>query len=205
MKKPAVIDINLVPKDPFFETPIGKILKWALSVGRYIVIFTELVVIISFVTRFSLDRQVTDLNESINQKQSVIESYGELEQEVRATQTKIEQYKQISQAADIADVFPQLSAIAPKSIRLDELAIKDNSVTLSGVAYSNASLSLLINNIQLSEDFMNVTVDKIETGDKKDPGFHFTIRAKTEVAELKTVGKQTETEKVNLLDRTQGL
>ncbi len=52
---------------------------------------------------------------------------------------------------------------------------------------------------------MNVTVDKIETGDKKDPGFHFTIRAKTEVAELKTVGKQTETEKVNLLDRTQGL
>ncbi len=205
MKKPADVNINLVPKDPFFETPLGKVLQWALSVGRYIVIFTELIVIISFVTRFSLDRQVTDLNESIYQKQTVINSYGDLEENVKEVQQKIEQYKQISQQTNIAEVFPKLSAITPTSIRLDELTIKTDTVSLAGTAYSNESLSLLINNLQLSSDFFNVSVDKIETGDAKDPGFHFRIHARTSEAILKqTTTNQVESQQ-GLLDRTQGL
>ena len=77
-KQPAAITINLVPKDPFFATIPGRVLKWALSAGRYIVIFTELVVIISFATRFTLDRQVTDLNDTITSKEAIINSYGAL-------------------------------------------------------------------------------------------------------------------------------
>jgi len=204
MKKPAHININLIPEDPFFQTPLGKTLKWALSVGRYIVIFTELVVIISFATRFSLDRQVTDLNETIAQKQTIIESYGDLEQKVRDTQQKADQYEQIEQQSNIADIFPKLSKITPSDIKLDELAIKLDNVTLSGTAYSTNSLNLFINNLQLSKDFFNVNVNKIETGDKKNPGFQFSIKASTQQAELKKAAPVTE-EKINVLDRTQGL
>lgn len=205
MKKPAPIEINLVPKDPFFETAIGKILKWALSIGRYIVIFTELIVIVSFVTRFNLDRQVTDLNGQINQKKTIIEAYGGLEDSVREVQDKIEQYKQVEQQTNIADIFPKLSEITPPDIYMDQLDIKLDSIQFSGTAYSNASLNLLINNIQLSDNFYNVRVNKIETGDDKDPGFHFSIRADTQKAELKQVNTTTTREKINVLDRTQGL
>lgn len=176
-KKAPAITINLLPKDPFFETTLGKILKWALSIGRYIVIFTELVVILSFVTRFNLDRQVTDLNTAIAQKQTIIESYGSLEDEVRQTQTKISQYLQIEQTANLAEVFPELSTITPKDVRLDELNIQPDRVMLSGVTGSQTSLSLLITNIQLSPYFRNVSVDQIENGDSRDPGFHFQISA----------------------------
>lgn len=205
MKKPADVNINLVPKDPFFETPMGKVLQWSLSVGRYIVIFTELIVIISFITRFSLDRQVTDLNESIYQKQTIINSYGDLEANLKEAQQKIEQYKQISQQSNIAEVFPKLSAITPTSIRLDELTIKTETINLAGTAYSNSALSLLINNLQLSPDFFNVSIDKIETGDSKDPGFHFQIHARTSEAILKQTPATNVPEEENILDRTQGL
>jgi Tfp pilus assembly protein PilN len=203
-KKPAQIRVNLLPKDPFYETPVGKILKWSLSVGRYIVIFTELIVILSFVTRFSLDREVTDLNESIFLKQSRIEAFGDLEERIRETQKKIEQYNQIKQQSNIAEVFPKLSQITPTDIKLKDLVVKTDTIIMTGSSLSQNSLNLLITNIQLSPDFSNVVVDSIETGDKSDPGFHFTIRANTRVTTTTEATPEPE-EKVNILDRTQGL
>ena len=40
--------INLLPKDKWEVGVIGKLLKWALNIGRYIVVFTELIVISAF-------------------------------------------------------------------------------------------------------------------------------------------------------------
>jgi Tfp pilus assembly protein PilN len=179
-KKTTSIEINLLPKDPFFETGLGRALKWALSVGRYIVIFTELVVITSFATRFYLDRQVTDLNDAIHQKESIVKSYGDTEEKVRSVQTVIQQYEQIQQQANITDVFPALSSITPQDIRLEELTITPTSVAFSGTTLSQASLNLLINNIQLSDQFFNVSVDRIETNAGKTAGFTFKIKADTQ-------------------------
>ncbi|MDQ3008614.1 MAG: PilN domain-containing protein [bacterium] len=180
--KPRPISINLIPKDPFFESALGRTMRWALSVGRYIVIFTELVVIISFATRFSLDRQLTDLNDDINQKETIIQSYGDLEEEVRTAQGKINQYQQIEQQTNLIDVFPALSSITPRDVLLSDLTIRPGTVSLSGSTLSNNSLNLLINNIQLSPYFTKVSVDKIENAPDQSPGFLFVIRAETNFA-----------------------
>jgi Tfp pilus assembly protein PilN len=175
--KSVAFKINLVPKDPFFQSPLGRTLKWALSVGRYIVIFTELIVIISFATRFSLDRQVTDLNDSINQKASIIDSYGTLEADVRLAQQKIENFQQISQQANIIDIFPKLTELTPSDVRLENLVIRGTSVNIEGVTRSQNALNVLITNLQLSPDIYNLTVDKIETNQQDlGGGFRFRIR-----------------------------
>lgn len=203
-RKAANININLVPQDPFFDTLLGKTLKWAVSVGRYIVMFTELIVIISFATRFSLDRQVTDLNQAINQKESVIRSYGDLEDQVRSTQAKLEQYQQLEQQKNLVDVFPSLSTITPADVLLDELVIRPTNVTLGGSTLSQSSLNLLINNVQLSDEFFNVSVDKIETSEDQSELIQFRITADTEMPQSTTTRQRT-VEDINILDRTQGL
>jgi len=203
-RKPASITINLVPQDPFFGTILGRILQWAVRVGRYIVMFTELVVIVSFATRFSLDRQITDLNDSIRQKESVVTSYGDLESQIRAAQTKVEQYQQLDQQTNLADIFPALTQITPSDIKLTELLIKPTTVSLAGTTLSQNSLNLLINNIQLSTTFFNVAVDRIETSEDKNTALFFRISAATTPPQTKTTTK-TEAEKINILDRTQGL
>ncbi len=177
MAKLVSIDVNLVPKDPFFNTYLGKLLRWALSVGRYIVIFTELIVILSFVTRFSIDRQITDLNDSIFQKQTVIESFGDLETQIRTTQKKIEHFLQIEQQTNIVDIFPALSEITPRSISMDQVIIRPTNISLSGKAVSQQGLNTLISNIQLSPTFTNVNVGKIATDQESGQGFEFTISA----------------------------
>lgn len=181
-KKRVDFSINLVPKDPFFNTYLGKTLKWALSVGRYIVIFTEITVIVSFITRFSLDRQVTDLNNSIFQKSTIIESFGDLEQNVRETQAKIDHYQQIEQQENITEIFPVLSQITPRDVSLDQLTIKADSITLTGRSLSQQSFSLLITNMQLSPVFFDIDIRKVETKDSNsedEQGFEFSLAAKT--------------------------
>ncbi len=177
MKKPAPIKVNLVPKDPFLSTPLGKLLQWALSVGRYLVIFTELIVIISFASRFTIDRRITDLNTSILQKQIIIESYGDLEQNVRNVQKKIDSYLQIEQQEDLTAVFPVLTAVTPPDVTLTDLQMRPGRVTLTGLTQSNVSLGVLINNLQVSGRFNDITVERIGTAKDTNSGLAFKINA----------------------------
>lgn len=203
-KKPAVISINLIPKDPFFHTPLGRALQWALSAGRYIVIFTELIVIISFAARFTLDRQITDLNSTILDQQSLIEGYGQLESDFRVAQAKIENVKEIEQDVNIVDVFERLSEVTPQDVTLSQLSIRPDSILVTGKTLSQSSFNLLVNNLQLSPRFNNVSVSKVESESSGSPGLNFTITAKTIEAQQKVLKKAVE-EKVDVLDRTQGL
>lgn len=177
MKKPAAIKVNLLPKDPFLSTPVGKLLQWALSVGRYLVVFTEMVVIVSFASRFTIDRQITDLNLAILQKETVVDSYGELEQNVRDVQTKINNYQQVVQQDNVTDVFPVLTEVTPPDIVLTDLQMRPGRVTLTGTTLSNVSLGILINNLQVSGRFTDISVERIGTAKDANSGLGFKIEA----------------------------
>lgn len=177
MKKPANIKVNLLPKDPFLATPVGKLLQWALTIGRYLVVFTEMVVIISFASRFTIDRQITDLNLAILQKETIIDSYGELEQNVRDVQKKIDTYRQVEQQENVTDIFPVLTAVTPPDVVLSDLQMRPGRVTLTGTTLSNVSLGILINNLQVSDRFTDISVERIGTAKDANSGLGFKIEA----------------------------
>src|SRR3972149_11726382 len=56
-----------------------EILKWALTVGRLLVILTELTAFSAFIYRFTLDRTLIDLHEKINQEQAIVASLKDRE------------------------------------------------------------------------------------------------------------------------------
>lgn len=202
-KPPAQIKINLLPKDPFFESVVGRSLRWALSAGRYIVIFTELVVIVSFVTRFSLDRQLTDVNSDIVQKELIIQSYGELETNFRIAQAKIAKIKSLDQESNITEVFPYISEITPEGIQLSKLLITPTGISAEGSTFSQTAFNMFVSNLELSPHFLNVSIDKVESQEDDEAGFVFSLRADTKA--VQQVEAAVEIEKVDILDRTQGL
>jgi len=179
-RKSLDIKVNLLPEDPFFQTILGRTLRWAVSVGRYIVIFTELIVILSFGARFTLDRQLTDLNDQIHQKETVIQSYGDLESQVLSVQSRIDQYQQLAQSHNLADALPALSSITPTGVTLKELSLTPTSVTFSGTSQSQNALNLLISNISLSPSFFNVRINQISSTGSEADGITFQIAADTE-------------------------
>lgn len=203
-KKPAGITINLTPRDPFFNTMAGRSLRWALSAGRYIVIFTQLVVIVSFAARFTLDRQLTDLNKRTSEQKAVIESFGTLESDFRTVQAKLEQYSQLQQEENITESFAALSEVTPRDITLESLTITQSGISAEGSTLAQSSFNLFINNLQLSPQFSNINITKVEANEKNQPGFKFAFTAATK--EIKVINDtSTNEDSVNLLDRTQGL
>src|SRR5690349_13458879 len=87
------VSINLLGDSDTEHTPLGRIVNWAVTYGRYIMIGTEIVVLLAFISRFSLDRKLTDLKEEVAQKQEIIEANLPFEQDVRDLQDKLSKIK----------------------------------------------------------------------------------------------------------------
>ncbi len=178
-KKTPEININLVPKDPFFESPVGRFMNWAIKVGRYIVIFTELVVIVSFASRFTLDRRVTDLNDALHQKEMIINSFGDLESNFKLVKAKIDNYEEVSTQNNLADVFPKITEVIPHNVVVSDLSISRTFIKLLAEAKTDTALNVFISNLQISPYFFNVDVGKIETAGRGKTGYVVSIDAQT--------------------------
>jgi len=169
--------INLLPKDEFEQSFWGKFLKWSLTVGRYIVIGTELVVIGSFLARFSLDRQVTDLNEAIAQKQAVIASYGDLEPEVRSIQKRLEVSEElIEQQLQTEEFLANTATFTPVDVAYNIMKFSKDEVVLSGVAFSEAGFRTLMVEVKSNESFSNVNLTRVSSEGDEGVGINFEIK-----------------------------
>src|SRR5687768_11859166 len=89
------IRINLLTKEDFDATLLGQFFHWALSYGRYIIIFTQIIVLGVFFMRFVLDREHIDLKESVMEKQALISSIADVENEIRSIQNRLLKIKGI--------------------------------------------------------------------------------------------------------------
>ncbi len=181
MSKAIEYKINLLPQDPFFKTKLGRTLSWSINVGRYILIFTQIIVLISFSSRFVLDRMITDLNKSIHQKKLIIESQAEFENEFRLAQAKIKSYQEIEQQSELVEIFPLLQETLPNDFRLRTLKIQAGTMSGQGIALSNNGLNLFINNLQLSPNFRDIVVSRIETTDEYMDGFAVNFNVNFEI------------------------
>jgi Tfp pilus assembly protein PilN len=171
--------INLYPEDPFDASILGKGLKWALSIGRHIVIFTELVVIGSFLSRFVLDRQLSDLNKEIVQKQAVVESYGTLEDDFRALQLQTRDIASIIDDQGQYVVLEVLARLTPPEIRFTQVSYGNNALSLQGISLSNDALNIFVEGMRRDPAFSTVSISNIRSGDDRDPSIQFTVTAQS--------------------------
>jgi Tfp pilus assembly protein PilN len=177
IKKSLVI--NLLPQDTFEGQPLGKFLKWALTYGRYIVVFVELFVILAFLSRFKLDRDLTDLHEEISQKQAIIEATYELDENFRNLQTRLLRIKNL-EASEISPniILDVISQNMPSDVYLLDISVSGDRVNLTSVAASEFGFGVFVNNLSQSKKFTNINLGVVSKGGKKKPGIKFNLSAK---------------------------
>lgn len=132
--------ISLLPQEGFENTSLGRILAWALSAGRVIVIITELIVIIAFLSRFWFDRTLTDLNEEIKQKSTLINAQKSLETEFRNVQSRIVQAKDVEKENQKIKLIQDIMAKVPAEARLDKISAEKDGITITGISLSEAAI-----------------------------------------------------------------
>ena len=155
--------INLLPKDSFEFSTLGKFLKWSLTTGRVLLVLTEFVVILAFGSRFYFDKRLNDLIEEIGAKQAVVDSYAEIEKTTRDILTRqavVSSY--LTNNLRISDRINQIKRATPQDVTFDDIAVDGNGLSLSGTTNSESGLANLIAGINQIADVESVTVAGID-------------------------------------------
>lgn len=153
--------INLLKKErkPFAET----FLHWALTIGRLIVMVTEVIALSTFLYRFSLDRQVIDLHDKIKQKQTIVSLLKESENKYRNLQNRLILSAQLAAVGpQTISLFTNLISFAPSGLIINTLTASNNAVTIDANAQSLSSVTTFIEKLKTHPKIASVSLNKIE-------------------------------------------
>jgi Tfp pilus assembly protein PilN len=160
------ISVNLLNQDDFSQSAVGKVMLWALSIGRYIVVFTELIVILSFLSRFTLDRRLTDLNEEIARQKAIILSYGTLEADFRDLQQRLKIIHQQTPSLTAPQILTLVNRILPPDVRLIDMNINAGQLQFNAIALSSQGFAQFVTAILTQNTFNQVTLGSVSSEDQ---------------------------------------
>ncbi len=169
--------INLLPQKEFERSSLGRILKWALSSFRIIVIVTELIVMAAFLSRFWLDATNSDLNETISQKKVIITSFAETEKKFRTFQKQIEIFTKTTASTQKSEYLNLITSLTPSGVILNSISNNENSVQIIGYSGSEQNISQFLKNLSSAGKFKDVSLNKIDSGEDNPSVIVFTVGA----------------------------
>jgi Tfp pilus assembly protein PilN len=169
--------INLLPKKGFYTTLAGRVLTWILSTFRGIVIFTEVIVMLAFLSRFWLDAKNSDLSDEIDQKQAVIISTLDFEKEYKITQKKLTILKDVlTGEIHASNILKNITESVPNGISLTSLNFGSSLLTISGNSTSEIEIQQLIVNLKSHSNFKKISIANISLDPIKANLINFQLR-----------------------------
>jgi len=174
--KTNAVSVNLLEHENTDDSVVNRLINWAVTYGRYIMIGTEIVVLIAFVSRFSLDRKLTDLREEIAQKEIILTANQQFEHDFRIIQKKLEANRALIKKQSLSsDVLILLQSLIPENISLTDFAVTENKLTFGASSLSTSAFSKLLAIMTSRSEFTNVEMTEV----KKTPtkGIEFRINA----------------------------
>lgn len=171
-------EINLLPRSGFSSTTSGRLMGWLLSTFRVIVIVTEILVMIAFLSRFWLDAQNSDLNDQLIQKQSLLEASLEFEDKLADVQKRIEAYEHSIQDTDYhSTVLEYLTQSLPPDVLLVNLELNNNSLSVQGLSPNERSIQQFLSNLQFGDRFTNIHIRSLKTDEQQTELILFDVEA----------------------------
>jgi len=164
---PLKKEISLLPDKDNPNSFSGRVLLWLTSVGRYVIVITELLVISGFISRFWLDRQNADLSEAIRQKKAIVESTVQFEKDYKIIQDKLFVIKDAyAKQSDFSNKIITLADSTPDNIIYQNFnaSIVNDLVTLnlSASALTEKAVVEFVGKLLKQKQIQSVDIKTIE-------------------------------------------
>ncbi len=139
--------------------------RWALSAGRYLIVFVEVIVLIAFVTRFKLDSEIADNKDQINQQLPFVKALKNDEALIRQTQFQLQNIKKYrADEPNFVNLLDKVAAETPAGISISNLEFNtpnsNVSIKINGTAQNNDQISTLLYGLR-QDVFKNASLDSI--------------------------------------------
>lgn len=156
------LKINLIGKDDLSHSPWGRLISWATTYGRYIMITTEIVVLLAFISRFSLDRKLTDITEEISQKQDIIEANVEFEREMRALQGDLTRIQTLHAAQETPlTIIDLIQTYIPADVYLTSYDFSGDKLSVSAVAGTSEGFAQFLARLTTAQVISDISIGDI--------------------------------------------
>lgn len=153
--------INLLPREEFEASIVGRVLRWTMGTFRIIVIITEMVVMGAFLSRFWLDAQNSDLTDQIKILNAQISAQADFEKEFRGVQTKLKIYKDISQTVQSYNKLNLIASKIPIDITLTNITVNSASSSIKGSSVNEIGIAQLLSNLKTESAFKQVDLSSL--------------------------------------------
>lgn len=167
--------INLLQdkEKPFLE----KVVFFGLNYLRYIVVITQLIVIIVFFYRFQLDQEVIDLREEVDQKKEIIQVVLPLLNEAVRIDKKTDEIEKILKTQNkFKEMISYVFSLIPQSVRLTNVEVKNQSLDLVGNIDDPQQFQAFFKTLKNDNKFKSIELKSIK---KTETGFIFNINLKS--------------------------
>ncbi len=162
-------ELSLLPDADNPNSLSARALKWLTTVGRWVIVLTELVVILAFISRFWLDRKNSDLSEVIRQRQAILASTRKFEEEFNSFQKRLDYVREFYQNQPSYDEkISTLVKSTPIDLYYKNISIKqdkkNNQIVINAylVAFNEKSIVDFIKNLKLNQKIDSVSINNIE-------------------------------------------
>ncbi|MEK7168752.1 MAG: PilN domain-containing protein [Patescibacteria group bacterium] len=170
--------INLLPQDEFQSSTFGRILKWALSSFRVMVIVTELIVMSAFLSRFWLDAKNSDLNDELNVSKAQVQAYSDVENEFRLYQKKLSIAKNLYLQNKNSNLIADITKLMPEDLLLSSIQETEGDIQLKAISFSERSVAQFLINLGGLKSLSDVTLSQVASSVDNSFATTFTIDAK---------------------------
>jgi type IV pilus assembly protein PilN len=135
-----------------------------------------------------LQAEVTRLDKSIKEIE-------ELEAKKKRLLARMEIIQRLqSSRPEIVHLFDELARTIPEGVYLIDLAQTEQSITMNGIAQSNARVSAYMRNLEsspwLKEPMLNIIERKQEAKEKKESGSRFALQVKQASSKTEEAAKE---------------
>lgn len=153
--------INLLRKKE--KQFVDVLLDWTFEYGRYVILLTEAVALCAFVYRFSLDRQIIDLNDSIKSKQRIVALLQNNEDKFRNLQERLSEEKKLTAKAGSASKLLTFTITnAPSDFTVSKLSVDKNTLHLQADVTKPTSITNFVEKLKNYKAVSSVSIDKIQ-------------------------------------------
>lgn len=174
------INLNGKPK----ETLTGVFLKWAIQIGRIIIVATELMALGALFFRFTIDRKIIDLHDQIKREELFVKSQQGKEKEYRSIQERLTNIKntETETKTKITLMNQILKTISEGAFQATNLTVSQNTISISATAYSIFPVNSFIDSLKQNPNIVSISIDEITS---TDSGIQFKLNI-----ELKQLAKK---------------
>lgn len=153
--------INLMPHTG--NNFASQFFNWALTIGRLLIILTEMVALGTFIYRFGLDQQIVNLHDKIKAESSIVNGFKTAEITFRDIQdrlTTIKRYTSVGMTT--TNIFTDMVKMGQGRITFKDLTVNTQSAKIVVIANNPASLTDFVTVLKKYPSVTSVSIDKVE-------------------------------------------